>query len=74
MTSKEVIPLEILPNDIASATATKKTYSLFKNENEQELILDALEKTNGNKAKAARMLAIDRKTLYNKLKQYDISL
>ena len=74
LTSKEVIPLEILPNDIASATATKKTYSLFKNENEQELILDALEKTNGNKAKAARMLAIDRKTLYNKLKQYDISL
>ncbi len=74
LTSKEVIPLEILPNDIANATVVKKSYGLFKNENEQELILDALEKTNGNKAKAARMLDIDRKTLYNKLKQYDISL
>ena len=74
LTSKEVIPLEILPNDIANAKVVKKSYGLFKNENEQELILDALEKTNGNKAKAARMLDIDRKTLYNKLKQYDISL
>ncbi|WP_103865229.1 sigma-54 dependent transcriptional regulator [Aquimarina sp. I32.4] len=71
----DMIVLSILPNDIAYASHnSKQTYSLFKNQNEQELILDALEKSNGNKAKAARMLSIDRKTLYNKLKQYDISL
>ncbi|MCK8520844.1 sigma-54 dependent transcriptional regulator [Aquimarina sp. D1M17] len=75
LSQKDMITLDILPNDIAYATTSaKQTYGLFKNQNEQELILDALEKANGNKAKAARMLSIDRKTLYNKLKQYDISL
>ncbi len=71
----DMIIMDVLPNDIAYASHNaKQTYGLFKNQNEQELILDALEKANGNKAKAARMLSIDRKTLYNKLKQYDISL
>ena len=75
LSQKDMITLDVLPNDIAYASnTTKQTYGLFKNQNEQELILDALEKANGNKAKAARMLSIDRKTLYNKLKQYDISL
>ncbi len=75
LSQSDMITLDILPNDIAYASHNaKQTYGLFKNQNEQELILDALEKANGNKAKAARMLSIDRKTLYNKLKQYDISL
>ncbi|WP_378186268.1 sigma-54-dependent transcriptional regulator [Aquimarina sp. W85] len=75
LTQSDWITLAVLPSDIVhTATAPKNTYGLFKNRNEQELILDALEKANGNKAKAARMLSIDRKTLYNKLKQYDISL
>ncbi|GGX07986.1 sigma-54-dependent transcriptional regulator [Aquimarina muelleri] len=75
LSQNDMIVLDVLPNDIAYASHnTKQTYGLFKNQNEQELILDALEKANGNKAKAARMLSIDRKTLYNKLKQYDISL
>ncbi|WP_344926384.1 sigma-54 dependent transcriptional regulator [Aquimarina addita] len=75
LSQNDLITLELLPNDIAYASHNnKQTYGLFKSQNEQELILDALEKANGNKAKAARMLSIDRKTLYNKLKQYDISL
>ncbi|AXT56989.1 sigma-54-dependent Fis family transcriptional regulator [Aquimarina sp. AD1] len=75
LSQNEMITMDILPSDIAYASHnSKQTYGLFKNQNEQELILDALEKANGNKAKAARMLDIDRKTLYNKLKQYDISL
>ncbi|PKV48421.1 two-component system response regulator HydG [Aquimarina sp. MAR_2010_214] len=75
LSQSDMITLDVLPNDIAYASHNaKQTYGLFKNQNEQELILDALEKANGNKAKAARMLLIDRKTLYNKLKQYDISL
>ncbi|MBW1295255.1 sigma-54-dependent transcriptional regulator [Aquimarina litoralis] len=75
LSQNDMITLDVLPNDVAYASHNaKQTYGLFKNQNEQELILDALEKANGNKAKAARMLDIDRKTLYNKLKQYDISL
>jgi two-component system response regulator HydG len=43
-------------------------------EAEREAILNALAKAGYNKSKAARLLNIDRKTLYNKLKELDISL
>ena len=38
---------------------------------EYEVILDALKQSNFNKSKAAKLLNIDRKTLYNKMKQYN---
>jgi two-component system response regulator HydG len=41
---------------------------------ERDIIVSALEKVRYNKSKAARLLNIDRKTLYNKMKQYDIPL
>jgi two-component system, NtrC family, response regulator HydG len=39
---------------------------------EKELIHNALVKTNNNKSKAAKLLKIDRKTLYYKIKFYDL--
>lgn len=39
---------------------------------EKELILSTLEKVRFNKSKAATLLNIDRKTLYNKMKQYGL--
>jgi two-component system response regulator HydG len=39
-------------------------------EQEYKIILSALEKTNFNKTKAAELLKIDRKTLYNKITRY----
>lgn len=37
---------------------------------EYDVILDALKQANFNKSKAAKLLNIDRKTLYNKMKQF----
>ena len=41
---------------------------------EKEAILEALRRSDNNKTAAARMLKIDRKTLYNKLKKYDLNI
>ncbi|MEO9485257.1 MAG: sigma-54 dependent transcriptional regulator [Ekhidna sp.] len=43
-------------------------------EAEKRAILEVLERTNNNKSKTAQMLEVDRKTLYNKLKAYNIDI
>ncbi|MGE4318201.1 MAG: helix-turn-helix domain-containing protein, partial [Deferribacterales bacterium] len=40
--------------------------------NERDLIVKALRKTGGNKSKAAEILEISRRTLHNKIKEFDI--
>jgi two-component system response regulator HydG len=45
---------------------------LTKSENEKDLIIKALNLCKGNKSEAAKMLDINRKTLYNKLKLYEL--
>ena len=39
---------------------------------EKKRIMNALQQTGNNKTKAALLLGIDRKTLYNKMKLYNI--
>ena len=41
---------------------------------EQEIITRVLRETHGNKAKAARILQVDYKTLHGKVKQYNIEV
>ena len=53
--------------------ATKaETLTLHDEQTEQQRIEAALRATNGNKSKAAQLLAVDRKTLYNKMKKYNL--
>lgn len=51
---------------------TEETFALHDEETEKHRILKALQQTGNNKTKAATLLGIDRKTLYNKLKLYHI--
>ena len=53
-------------------SAGTQTFSLHDEAAEKKRILEALKQTGNNKSKAAVLLGIDRKTLYNKLKLYDI--
>lgn len=54
--------------------AAPDNLALHSETDEKERIMKALQMTGNNKSKAAQLLDIDRKTLYNKLKQYDESL
>ncbi len=44
----------------------------FNNEDERQSIIRALKETDWNKAKASRLLGIDRKTIYTKIEKYSI--
>ncbi|WP_455671855.1 sigma-54-dependent transcriptional regulator [Phocaeicola sp.] len=55
-----------------SSMASVPTFNLHDEATEKKRILEALQQTGNNKSKAAILLGIDRKTLYNKLKLYNI--
>jgi len=78
------ISLKSLPHEITDSKNTRFNNHLqqsppenlkdLKEMAEKELILATLEKARYNKSKAAIMLNIDRKTLYNKMKQYGLEM
>jgi two-component system response regulator HydG len=72
LASGNKITLNEIPVEIYTRSKVNDEFSLFNKSDESEIIQRVLEATNFNKSKAARMLKIDRKTLYNKLKRYNI--
>lgn len=63
------IGLSDLERSMAPSTPTEPL-ALHDELTEQQRIEAALRATGGNKSKAAQLLAVDRKTLYNKMKRY----
>lgn len=52
--------------------AAPQSFALHNEEVEKQRIINALQQTGNNKTKAAQLLGVDRKTLYNKMKLYNI--
>ena len=66
---KYITPAEL---SIGQQLQQPKPMALHDEESELQRIKDALAATGGNNTKTAQLLAIDRKTLYNKMQKYGI--
>ena len=73
LTQGEYITMDSLPRELSlHKVVVEKSALLHDPADEKERILSALKNAGGNKSMAAKLLGVDRKTLYNKLKLYDI--
>jgi two-component system response regulator HydG len=89
LSNGNVVQPDTLPDELIAEASGREPVILTANEtevtddlnlreaahrSERELIVSTLEKVRFNKSKAARLLNVDRKTLYNKMKQFNIPL
>ena len=73
-TGNEVL-VEALPREVLQLQEKESVADGFsKSEFEKDRIIKALKKTNFNKSKAAKLLQVTRKTLYNKINHYNLDL
>ncbi|MCK0161464.1 sigma-54-dependent transcriptional regulator [Allomuricauda sp. F6463D] len=63
-----------LADEVVNAVNKHEAANFSKSDYEKERILNALKQTNFNKSKAAKLLQITRKTLYNKINQYQLKV
>ncbi|MBX9888084.1 MAG: sigma-54 dependent transcriptional regulator [Flavobacteriaceae bacterium] len=74
LTQGDFIEKHVLPSEFFQQSEEKQSNdsNLALSDNEKEVIINALAKTQNNKSEAAKLLKITRKTLYNKIKLYNI--
>lgn len=72
LTQGDIVQKEVLPMELFSKPSEIKPTSFSVKSNEKELIVKVLSEANNNRTKAAKLLNFSRKTLYNKLKEYDL--
>lgn len=74
LAKSNMINIDVLPHEMQDVARMGTSLAGYSKNDEEQAIRQALEKANFNKSKAAILLNIDRKTLYNKLKLYNIDL
>lgn len=80
MASSDTLTIEVLPDELlsfrpdAAVLDSETDLKVIQRDNERAKIIEALEKSNFNKSKAAKMLNIDRKTLYLKIEKYKLDV
>ena len=71
--SLDQVPAEIRVTEQMNKTSTlKEKVDSLSHTTEKQLIIDALNKTNQNRTKAAELLSISRRTLQKKIKEYGL--
>lgn len=75
LTVGDEVEISALPKEVLQPQEKVSVAEGFsKSEFEKERIIKALKKTNFNKSKAAKLLQVTRKTLYNKINHYNLDL
>src|SRR5690606_3653040 len=74
LTQTDVIQKNVLPEELVNFNQNHVAHNKYSTkENEKELIISVLQEVGNNKTKAAQLLNITRKTLYNKMKEYSLN-
>lgn len=75
LTTGDEVEAQVLPRELFKVqTRSIENKGFSKSEFEKDRIIKALKKTNFNKSKAAKLLQVTRKTLYNKINHYNLDL